>query len=68
MKKTIILAITCLCMAAGAQAQRNTGRLSLGAGLLYRNGMDLTLAYEHEIELPQRLGVLRQRLPAVERL
>ena len=49
MKKTIILAITCLCMAVGAQAQRNTGRLSLGAGLLYRNGMDLTLAYEHEM-------------------
>ena len=30
-------------------AQRGSGRLSLGAGLLYKNGLDVTLAYEHEM-------------------
>ncbi len=49
MRNTIILVIACLCMAVSAQAQRNTGRLSVGVGLLYRNGMDLTFSYEHEM-------------------
>lgn len=48
MRKTVILLTACLCLCVHTHAQRNTGRLSLGAGLLYRNGMDLTLAYEHE--------------------
>ena len=38
MKKTIILTIACMCLAVGAYAQRGSGRLSLGAGLLYKNG------------------------------
>ena len=49
MKKTIILTLACVCFALNANAQRGSGRLSLGAGLLYRNGADLTLAYEHEV-------------------
>ena len=49
MKKTILLAITCMCICLGASAQRNSGRLSLGAGLLYKNGAEMTLAYEHEM-------------------
>ncbi len=49
MKKTIILTIACMCLAVGAYAQRGSGRLSLGAGLLYKNGLDVTLAYEHEM-------------------
>ena len=49
MKKTIILILACVCIAASASAQRGSGRLSLGVGLLYKNGMDATLAYEHEI-------------------
>ena len=49
MKKTIILTIACMCLAVGANAQRGSGRLSLGAGLLYKNGMDVTLAYEQEM-------------------
>ena len=49
MKKTIILTLACVCFALSANAQRGSGRFSLGAGLLYRNGMDLTLAYEHEV-------------------
>jgi hypothetical protein len=49
MKRTILLAITCMCICLGASAQRNSGRLSLGAGLLYKNGAEMTLAYEHEM-------------------
>ena len=36
-----------MCVFMNASAQRNSGRLSLGVGLLYENGMDVTLAYEH---------------------
>jgi len=49
MKKTIILMLACMCVFMNASAQRNSGRLSLGVGLLYENGMDVTLAYEHEM-------------------
>lgn len=49
MKRTILLTITCMCICLGASAQRNSGRLSLGAGLLYKNGAEMTLAYEHEM-------------------
>ena len=49
MKKTIIVIITCVCIAASTNAQQGSGRLSLGTGLLYKNGMDITLAYEHEM-------------------
>ena len=45
----IIVIITCVCIAASANAQQGSGRLSLGTGLLYKNGMDITLAYEHEM-------------------
>lgn len=48
MRKTIILILACVCFATGANAQRNSGRLSIGAGLLYENGLEVTLAYEHE--------------------
>lgn len=34
MKRTIILILACVCLATSANAQRNSGRLSLGAGLL----------------------------------
>ena len=46
--RLLALAVAVFTLSVTASAQRNTGRLSLGAGLLYRNGMDLTLAYEHE--------------------
>ena len=49
MKKTILLAITCMCILLSASAQHNSGRLSFGAGLLYKNGAEMTLAYEHEM-------------------
>ena len=49
MKKMMILVLACVCFVVNANAQRNSGRLSLGVGLLYENGMDATLAYEHEM-------------------
>lgn len=48
MRKTVILILACVCFAVSARAQRNSGRISVGAGLLYENGMDITLSYEHE--------------------
>ena len=44
MKKTIILTIACMCLAVGAYAQRGSGRLSLGAWLMYNNGLYVTMA------------------------
>lgn len=38
MRKTIILTIACMCLAVGANAQRGSGRLSLGAGCCTRTG------------------------------
>jgi len=48
MKKTVILILACVCFALNASAQQGSGRLSLGVGALYKNGMDVTLAYEPE--------------------
>ena len=48
MKKTVILILACVCIALNASAQQGSSRLSLGMGALYRNGVDVTLAYEHE--------------------
>ena len=45
----MILVLACVCFVVNANAQRNSGRLSFGVGLLYENGMDMTLAYEHEM-------------------
>ena len=49
MRKTIYLFIAALCVAASASAQSNSDRISLGIGLLYENGLDATVAYEHEL-------------------
>ena len=49
MKTALLLMLVCMGIATDAHAQRNSGRLSLGVGLLYENGMDVTLAYEHEM-------------------
>ena len=49
MGKTINLFIAALCVAASASAQSNSDRISLGIGLLYENGLDATVAYEHEL-------------------
>lgn len=49
LKTVLLLMLVCIGFATNAHAQRNGGRLSLGVGLLYENGMDVTLAYEHEM-------------------
>ncbi len=49
MKKTVILILACVCFTLNASAQQGSDRLSLGVGALYKNGMDVTLAYEHEM-------------------
>ena len=49
MGKTINLFIAALCVAASASAQSNSDRIALGVGLLYENGLDATIAYEHEL-------------------
>ena len=49
LKTVLLLMLACVCVFTNANAQRNSGRLLLGVGLLYENGMDVTLAYEHEM-------------------
>lgn len=49
MKKLLLaLFASCVCVVA-AHAQNNSNRISIGAGCLYENGLDLTLSYEHEM-------------------
>ena len=48
MKKIMFLIAALAVMVGTANAQNRSGRLSLGTGLLYERGMDLTLAYEYE--------------------
>ena len=40
LKTVLLLMLVCIGFATNAHAQRNGGRLSLGVGLLYENGMD----------------------------
>ena len=49
LKTVLLLMLVCIGFATNAHAQRNGSRLSFGVGLLYENGMDVTLAYEHEM-------------------
>ena len=53
LKTVLLLMLVCIGFATNAHAQRNGGRLSLGVGLLYANGMAVTLAYEHEMNYRQ---------------
>lgn len=68
MRKTLILMFACMCLAFSANAQRNSGRLSLGVGLLYRNGMDVTFSYEHEMNYRHAWEFFANGLPAVGRM
>ena len=49
MKITLLLVLVCMGFVTNTYAQRNSGCLSLGLGVLYKNGMDVTLAYEYEM-------------------
>jgi hypothetical protein len=48
MKKIILVLTAIVMMATTAKAGDNDGRVQLGVGLLYENGMDVTVGYEHE--------------------
>lgn len=44
----ILLALALWCAVSPAKADDRNGRIQVGTGLLYRNGMDLTVTYEYE--------------------
>lgn len=48
MKKYLLILVATTLLIGSAKAQSGCGRLSLGTGLLYENGWDLTLSYEYE--------------------
>ena len=48
MKKILLVLVAVITFAIIGKAQSNSNRLSLGVGCLYKNGLDLTLSYEHE--------------------
>jgi hypothetical protein len=48
MKKLILLALAIASLSFHSYAGDNDGRVQLGVGLLYENGMDVTVGYEHE--------------------
>ncbi len=47
MRKILTMMMLCLAMVS-AKADDNRDHLGVGVGLLYENGMDATLSYEHE--------------------
>ena len=49
MKKLLLLAVTALSMVGTASASDKDGRVQIGAGLLYENGLELTVGYEKEM-------------------
>ena len=48
MKKHLLTLVCTTILSISTFAQSGSGRVSLGTGLLYENGWDVTLAYEHE--------------------
>lgn len=48
MKRLFILLVAVLSMSTAALADEGNGRVQVGVGLLYENGMDMTVAYEYE--------------------
>ena len=48
MKKILLSMIAALCLSVSAFAQAHSDRITLGVGLLYENGLDATLSWEHE--------------------
>lgn len=49
MKKLLLFAVAILTMAGTASAADKDGRVQIGAGLLYENGLELTVGYEKEM-------------------
>lgn len=48
MKKAILMAMLLIATLTSSYAQDGSNRVSLGTGVLYERGLDLTLSYEHE--------------------
>ena len=48
MKKILLSMVAAVCLSASAFAQAHSDRITLGVGLLYENGLDATLSWEHE--------------------
>ena len=48
MKKVILMAMLFIVTLTSSHAQDGSNRVSLGTGVLYERGLDLTLSYEHE--------------------
>ena len=48
MKKILMILVAVLAVSATAFAGYRDGRVSLGVGLLYENGLDATISYERE--------------------
>ena len=48
MKKVILMAMLFIATLTSSYAQDGSNRISLGTGVLYERGLDLTLSYEHE--------------------
>lgn len=47
-KRLLALVVAVFALSVTASAQNSTGRISVGVGLLYENGLDATIAYEWE--------------------
>ena len=56
MKKILLVLVTVITFAMNSK-RNNSDRLSLGVGCLYQNGLDFTLSYEHEGQIPPHVGV-----------
>lgn len=48
MKKAILISMLFIATLTSSYAQDGSNRISLGTGVLYERGLDLTLSYEHE--------------------
>ena len=48
MKKIILMTMLLIATLTSSYAQDGSNRISLGTGVLYERGLDLTLSYEHE--------------------
>lgn len=48
MKRLFMILVAALSMGTTALADEGNGRIQMGVGLLYKNGMDMTIAYEYE--------------------
>ena len=48
--RLLALVVAVFVLSATTSAQNSTGRISVGVGLLYENGLDATIAYEWEIK------------------